>query len=146
MPGKRLPAAALVQRLECPCVPGKIFARAASLRKHQTSQRHRAWALSVENRRLRVDLVAADNRCRELETIVQQLIAQPRRRRVTERVKKQVAADQQWKCSTCDCLLSSAYQVDHIIPLWKAGSNERDNLTALCPNCHALKTQLEAAT
>lgn len=137
------PTAALVQRLECPCTPGKIFVSATTLRKHQTSQRHSAWALGEENRRLRADLVAAENRCRELEHMVQQLMAQPRRRRVTERVKKQVAADQEWKCSMCKYVLSSAYQIDHINPLWKGGSNDRDNLTALCPNCHALKTQQE---
>lgn len=140
---KRVPVAALVQRLECPCTSGKVFASAATLRKHQTTQRHRVWALGDENRILRADLVAAENRCRELERTVQQLIDQPRRRRVTERVKKQVAADQGWKCSVCDCLLSSAYQIDHIVPLWQCGSNERDNLTAMCANCHALKTQRE---
>ena len=143
MPPKGLPVKALVHILKCPCTPGKVFASAATLRKHQTSQRHRTWELGEENRRLRADLVAAENRCRELERTVQQLIAQPRRRRVTERVKKQVAASQDWRCSACSSLLSSAYQVDHIVPLWKAGTNERENLTALCPNCHALKTQKE---
>jgi 5-methylcytosine-specific restriction endonuclease McrA len=135
--------AAVVPRLECPCTPQKRFASEATLRKHRESQRHRAWELSEENHRLRADLTAAENRCRELEHTVQQLIAQPRRRRVTERVKKQVAADQEWKCSACHSVLTSAYQVDHITPLWRGGSNERDNLTALCPNCHAIKTQAE---
>ena len=144
MPPKRQSVAtAIVHRLECPCTPEKVFASVATLRRHHTSQRHKVWMLREDNRRLRADLAAAENRCRELERTVQQLIAQPRRRRVTERVKKQVAADQEWKCSSCSCLLSSAYQIDHIVPLWKTGSNERENLTALCANCHALKTQRE---
>ena len=136
-------ACMLVARLTCPCIPTKVFASQATLRKHHESQRHRNWELKQENRRLRADLTAAENRCAELERTVQQLIAQPRRRRVTERVKKQVAADQGWKCSHCDTVLSSAYQVDHVTALWRGGTNDRCNLTALCANCHALKTQNE---
>ncbi len=141
----RQAAAALAMRLQCPCTPGKLFASAATLKRHGQSQRHRAFLRDEEVRQLRADLAAAENRCRELECTVQQLIAQPRRRRVTERVKKQVAAEQQWRCSGCDDVLTSAFQVDHVRPLWQGGSNERDNLTALCANCHALKTQHEAA-
>ena len=138
-------SAPLALQLQCPCTPGKVFATPATLKRHRESQKHRAFASGEEIRQLRADLAAAENRCRELERTVQQLIAQPRRRRVTERVKKQVAADQQWKCSLCESVLSSAFQVDHVRPLWQGGTNERDNLTALCANCHALKTQQEAA-
>ena len=137
-------AAPLALRLECPCTPGKTFASAATLKRHRESQRHRAFARGEEVRQLRADLAAAENRCRELERTVQELIAQPRRRRVTERVKKQVAVDQEWRCSDCGSVLSSAFQVDHVRPLWQGGSNDRDNLAALCANCHALKTQREA--
>lgn len=136
----------LACRLTCECTPGKTFASAATLRKHQMSQRHGVWELRRENKELRAQLAAAENRRRELERTVHMLATQPRKRRVTERVKKQVAAGQQWKCGDCGALLSSAYQIDHIAPLWRGGSNDADNLRALCSNCHSLKTQREASS
>jgi phage FluMu protein Com len=68
----------------------------------------------------------------------------PVKRRVSEPVKKIVAARQNWRCADCDKLLSAAYQVDHRVALADGGTNAPSNLAALCPNCHALKTQLEA--
>jgi len=35
--------------------------------------------------------------------------------------------------------------VDHIIPLWKGGSDEDDNKELLCVPCHDAKTAREAA-
>lgn len=62
----------------------------------------------------------------------------------TESMKKIVAARQQWKCSECRELLESTYQIDHTIPLWKGGLDcFETNATALCPKCHAVKTQRE---
>lgn len=66
-----------------------------------------------------------------------------RRRRVTETQKRIVAASQQWRCKKCDQLLSSAFQIDHIIPHSITFDDSYNNLVALCPNCHALKTQSE---
>ena len=33
-----------------------------------------------------------------------------------------------------------SYEIDHIIPLYKGGLNERKNLQTLCRNCHGKKT------
>jgi hypothetical protein len=65
------------------------------------------------------------------------------RRTFTEAVKKQIAARQQWLCSVCSSVLSSTYQVDHSIPLWKNGLDSPENATAMCADCHAKKTQNE---
>ena len=67
------------------------------------------------------------------------------KRSFTETIKKKIAASQKWKCSGCEQLLESTYQVDHSIPLWAGGEDCPDNATALCPNCHAIKTQAEAS-
>jgi hypothetical protein len=64
-------------------------------------------------------------------------------RLLTEPEKKTVAARQSWRCSACDALLSSAYQIDHTVPLCDGGLDHISNATAMCPNCHALKTQRE---
>ena len=65
------------------------------------------------------------------------------RRLVSEATKKQVAASQAWRCSACTLLLPAAFQVDHVMPLAVGGSNDMSNLSAMCPNCHAAKTQAE---
>lgn len=130
--------------LQCPCTPGKQYASTATLRAHQRTQRHRLYALETELRDVRAELAASEQARLELERTVRDLATQPRQRRVTERTKKRVAASQGWRCTICTEVLSSAFQVDHIVPLWRGGGNEEANLRALCANCHALKTQEEA--
>lgn len=65
-------------------------------------------------------------------------------RTLTESEKKIVAARQEWRCSSCACILPAAYQVDHTVPLCDGGADAISNCTAMCPNCHAAKTQEEA--
>lgn len=65
-------------------------------------------------------------------------------RTLSEPQKKIVAARQQWRCSVCNQLLPATYQVDHTNPLWRGGADHVGNCTAMCPNCHAAKTQQEA--
>ena len=65
----------------------------------------------------------------------------PKKRNVSEALKKTVAASQKWQCNICHELLESTFQVDHIRDLQFGGSNARDNLQALCVGCHAKKTQ-----
>jgi len=62
------------------------------------------------------------------------------KRNVTGLTKKKVAASQKWKCGTCDETLDETYEVDHKLALFRGGSNDIDNLVALCPHCHRKKT------
>ncbi len=71
-------------------------------------------------------------------------LATTRRGAVSAPVTKLVAAAQAWRCAGCDELLPAAFQIDHRVPLWRGGPDAADNLQALCPNCHAAKTQQEA--
>jgi len=66
------------------------------------------------------------------------------KRKTSEATKKQVAASQRWTCGLCLELLSSSFEVDHTVPLWNNGTDVRENLRALCSNCHSQKTQKEA--
>src|SRR6185312_3456792 len=65
------------------------------------------------------------------------------KRNVTESTKKLVAANQQWKCAICGCMLDETYEVDHVNPLYKGGSNDLNNLMALDPICHRKKTNAD---
>ena len=46
------------------------------------------------------------------------------------------AAD--WQCAQCG--KRGRLEVDHIVPRWKGGGDEPDNLQCLCRDCHILKT------
>jgi len=65
------------------------------------------------------------------------------KRSVTETKKKYVAASQNWKCGHCNHQLDHTYEIDHNLRLEFGGSNDIDNLVALCRNCHGKKTASE---
>lgn len=65
------------------------------------------------------------------------------KRSVSETKKKFVASNQNWKCGDCGSQLSAWYEVDHKVRLEYGGSNEVNNLVALCRECHGKKTTME---
>ena len=65
------------------------------------------------------------------------------KRRVSESMKKRVAAKQNWRCGLCSKMLDETYEIDHKIPLFKGGTNDIKNLMALDPHCHRKKTMKE---
>jgi len=68
------------------------------------------------------------------------------KRNVTNLMKKTVAANQKWSCAHCKEMLDSSYEVDHKLALFNGGTNDMDNLVALCRNCHGKKTMKERLT
>tara|TARA_B100001094_G_scaffold327742_1_gene386621 strand:- start:938 stop:1300 length:363 start_codon:yes stop_codon:yes gene_type:complete len=64
------------------------------------------------------------------------------KRNVSQKTKKIIASNQQWKCNICKKLLDFTFEVDHVNELRYGGNNDINNLQALCPNCHRRKTYL----
>ena len=62
------------------------------------------------------------------------------RRRYTPRERMKVAYEQNYACAKCKKLLPPDWQLDHITPLSSGGSNERENVQALCVSCHTDKS------
>jgi len=48
-------------------------------------------------------------------------------------------------CVLCKArgVISEATELDHIIPLFKGGTNDIENLQALCADCHKDKTRAD---
>jgi 5-methylcytosine-specific restriction endonuclease McrA len=65
------------------------------------------------------------------------------KRCVSETKKKYVAAKQGWKCGKCQKQLPAWFEIDHTIRLDHNGTNNVDNLVAMCRECHGEKTALE---
>ena len=61
------------------------------------------------------------------------------KRSVSETKKKYVASTQNWKCKNCSQMLEATFEVDHVVELQDGGSNDINNLVALCRNCHGKK-------
>lgn len=67
---------------------------------------------------------------------------QPRRRTVTDAVKKEVAARQEWKCRRCGELLTASFECDHLEEHAIRGNDDASsNLQCLCARCHRVKTR-----
>ena len=65
------------------------------------------------------------------------------KRSVSETKKKYVASIQDWKCAQCNNRLNHTFEIDHKIRLEHGGTNDTNNLVALCRECHGQKTAME---
>lgn len=65
------------------------------------------------------------------------------KRSVSETKKKYVASQQGWKCKSCNSELNAWFEVDHTVRIDRGGSNNIENLVALCRECHGKKTAFE---
>jgi 5-methylcytosine-specific restriction protein A len=67
----------------------------------------------------------------------------------TEPQRRKILKRQNWLCAGEACKASGKneelqeYDIDHIIPRWLGGSDDDDNVQALCPLCHRRKTDKE---
>lgn len=95
--------------------------------------------VSIVERRNRVIREILDAQSDENEALPEKLV----KRQVSGYMKKRVACEQDWKCAVCRAKLDLGFEVDHRLALRKGGTNDRDNLWALCSECHKLKTARE---
>lgn len=65
------------------------------------------------------------------------------KRSVGETKKKYIASMQNWKCKHCQKMLPAWFEIDHVHKLEYGGSNDVNNLEALCRDCHGKKTAME---
>ena len=66
----------------------------------------------------------------------------------TEPERRRIAMRQNWMCAGKECSLPTGreleeFDIDHVIPIWLGGSEDANNLQALCPGCHRKKSNLE---
>ena len=73
----------------------------------------------------------------------QHYIVQYGRQKLKPKVREDVVAKQDNKCNMCHAKMSKYFNIDHIVALQYGGTNEIDNLQALCCECHMKKSVLE---
>jgi 5-methylcytosine-specific restriction endonuclease McrA len=79
----------------------------------------------------------------DMNTSLNQTTIKATKRSVSETKKKYVASKQNWRCGQCNSQLNHTYEIDHRVRLEYGGSNDVNNLVALCRNCHGEKTAKE---
>jgi uncharacterized C2H2 Zn-finger protein len=92
----------------------------------------------IENRRLKNINEALK---KELETLSNK--TKPKRGFVNQVTRNKIAASQKWCCRLCDIILPGVFHIDHTIPLRYGGGDILENVSALCIQCHAEKTQTD---
>ena len=117
---------------------------------HLQEQREATQAQLQEQRKM-VEKLQAD-RIVELQEELKQMRKRKQptgRHSRTEPVRRLIAERQNWLCAGPQCRDAAEnkrmefYEIDHIVPLSWGGTEEDDNLQALCPNCHRKKTAQE---
>lgn len=64
------------------------------------------------------------------------------RRSISQKRRTAMFLEQKGRCGECDCVLRPGHwEVDHVAALVHGGSNDDDNLTILCRNCHVAKSR-----
>ena len=76
------------------------------------------------------------------ETKIHTTIVQQGRRRINKQVRQTIATNQDHKCNDCKTTLTAYFQIDHLIGLQYGGTDEIDNLQALCGDCHTKKSNV----
>jgi len=91
------------------------------------------------------DLIKPFLERKDQERSIEKMTASSRthKRSVSETKKKYIASQQNWKCQKCKEQLTAWFEVDHIKRLDQGGTNDVQNLVALCRNCHGEKTSME---
>jgi len=66
----------------------------------------------------------------------------PKRKTLAKASRTLILKSQNYKCDMCHKDISKiSPDFDHRIPLAMSGQDEIENIQALCPNCHRIKTQ-----
>jgi len=66
-----------------------------------------------------------------------------KRAKFTKEQREQIKHEQEDKCIKCKIVLTEKYHIDHIQPLANGGTNDKENLQALCVSCHIEKSREE---
>lgn len=66
------------------------------------------------------------------------------RRSVSKAMRNRVRAEANSRCACCDEIVRHNCHIDHVLPLWAGGTNDRTNLQCMCSAQHANKTADEA--
>ena len=68
----------------------------------------------------------------------------PRRKKINQNKRIKIAASQRWRCNHCDMLFNEGgWDINHKLRVALGGSNDIENLEALCKNCHGVVTANE---
>lgn len=153
-----------VQQRQCTCgystKDRANFARHQKICKKQSSDRELIITLKEQISEKDRQIAEKDRQIAELVLTVTKELKDVRKRKDkyadqtskrvhrTEPERRRIAMRQNWMCAGKECSLPAGkeleeFDIDHVIPIWLGGSEDANNLQALCPGCHRKKSNLE---
>jgi len=90
---------------------------------------------------LRAQICSLEKKLEQAKT--QTTLVQHGRRKINQKIRQTIATNQDHKCNDCKNTLTKYFQIDHLIGLQYGGTDETDNLQALCGDCHTKKSVIE---
>ena len=90
---------------------------------------------------LRAQICSLEKKLEQAKT--QTTLVQHGRRKINQKIRETIATNQDHKCNDCKNTLTKYFQIDHLIGLQYGGTDETDNLQALCGDCHTKKSVIE---
>lgn len=79
----------------------------------------------------------------KIDNLSQQGKSRDKRKHISKSMRQTIIEKQQNSCGECKRVLTSFFQIDHIIALQFGGTDDESNLMALCCECHAMKSITE---
>lgn len=79
----------------------------------------------------------------KIDNLSQQGKSRDKRKYISKSMRQTIIEKQQNSCGQCKRVLTSFFQIDHIIALQFGGTDDEFNLMALCCECHAMKSITE---
>ena len=73
------------------------------------------------------------------------IIPKQDRKKISKKVREEIVNSQNNTCNQCERSLSKYFQIDHRVALQYGGTDDVDNLQALCSECHCKKSIIENA-
>jgi 5-methylcytosine-specific restriction endonuclease McrA len=135
------------------CICGKGYSHRVSLCVHRkTCQKHQESKLvnNVVMSEMKQRLDKYENEREELKSQISLLLEnqnnkpmKTRRRKITPFLRSKIKESQNHACNICSLPLSEYFQIDHMIALQYGGTDDEQNLQALCCECHAKKSIIE---
>ena len=134
---------------KCGC--GKSYSHRQSLSIHRKNCNYSPQSTIEKIERLENTVLEQqrnyEQECNELRTQIAKssniTIVQQGRRKIKSSIRKEIVDKQSNKCRKCYNPLNQYFQIDHIVAIQFGGTDEMDNLQALCSNCHLEKSCIE---
>lgn len=124
---------------------GSITRRSAAVRVQRNVEEAVRNALGRMNQHHSVKIILYIFRLKQIELIMTAIRPKSsvnnKRKAISDATRQMILLEAGYKCGSPTCRHILTLELHHIVWVKEGGSNDPENLLALCPNCHSLHTK-----